>query len=333
MADRSAGAAANDGGIGFLSSRSPGESESLVAAFRRGLAEGGFVEGQNVSIAFRWAEGRYERLPTLAADLVSLRVAVLFAAGASPSALAARAATSTLPVVFAGVGDPLRAGLNRPGGNVSGMSVLTTSLGAKRVEILNEMVATPVGGFAYLANPTSPVIEIEWKEALEAASARGIKLHIVHASSDDELNAAFATVAKLRADGVVVATEPFFDSRRDRLVALSARHAVPAAYPWREYVAAGGLISYGTSLTDSYRRAAIYASRILKGEKPADLPVMQPTRFELVIKRDVASAGESDATIGSRSRRRRSACDAHVGTRYRRIRGDRHNASSSHVDP
>ena len=182
--------------IGFLSSRSPGEFESMVAAFRRGLAEGGFVEGQNVSIAFRWAEGRYERLPTLAADLVGLRVAVLFAAGGTPSALAAKAATSTLPVVFAGVGDPLRAGLvarlNRPGGNVTGMSVLTTSLGAKRLEILNEMVATPAG-FAYLANPANPVVEIELKETVEAASARGIKLHIVHASSDDELNAAFAT--------------------------------------------------------------------------------------------------------------------------------------------
>ena len=176
--------------IGFMSSRSPGESESLVAAFRRGLAESGFVEGQNVSIAFRWAEGRYERLPTLAADLIGLRVAVLFAAGGTPSALAAKTATSTLPVVFSGVGDPLRAGLvvglNRPGGNVTGMSVLTTSLGAKRLEILNEMVATPTG-FAYLANPTSPVVEIELKETVEAASARGIKLHIVHASSDDEL--------------------------------------------------------------------------------------------------------------------------------------------------
>jgi putative ABC transport system substrate-binding protein len=279
--------------IGFMSSRSPGESESLVAAFRRGLAESGFVEGQNVSIAFRWAEGRYERLPTLAADLIGLRVAVLFAAGGTPSALAAKTATSTLPVVFSGVGDPLRAGLvaglNRPGGNVTGMSVLTTSLGAKRLEILNEMVATPTG-FAYLANPTSPVVEIELKETVEAASARGIKLHIVHASSDDELNAAFATLAKLRADGVVVATEPFFDSRRDRLVALSARHAVPAVYAWREYVAAGGLISYGASLTDSYRQAAIYAGRILKGEKPADLPVMQPTKFELAVNLKTAKA-------------------------------------------
>ena len=276
--------------IGFMSSRSPGEFESVVAAFRRGLAESGFVEGQNVSIAFRWADGRYERLPTLAAELVHLRVAVLFAAGGTPSALAAKAATSTIPVVFSGVGDPLRAGLvaslARPSGNVTGMSVLTTSLGAKRLEILNEMITTPAG-FAYLANPASPVVEIELKETVEAASARGIKLHIVHASSDDELNAVFAT---LRTGGLVVATEPFFDSRRDRLVALAARHAVPAIYAWREYVAAGGLMSYGTSITDSYRQAAIYAGRILKGEKPADLPVMQPTKFEMVINLKTAKA-------------------------------------------
>jgi putative tryptophan/tyrosine transport system substrate-binding protein len=279
--------------IGFLSSRSPGESENVVAAFRRGLTEGGFVEGQNVSIAFRWAEGRYERLPTLAADLVGLRVTVLFAAGGTPSALAAKAATSILPVVFAGVGDPLGAGLvaslNRPGGNVTGMSVLTTSLGAKRLEILNEMVSTPAG-FAYLANPKNPVVEIELKETVEAANARGIKLHIIHASSVEELDAAFATIVTLRAGGVVVATEPFFDSQRDRLVALAMRHAVPGIYAWREYVAAGGLMSYGTSITDSYRQAAIYAGRILKGEKPANLPVLQPTKFELALNLKTAKA-------------------------------------------
>jgi putative ABC transport system substrate-binding protein len=276
--------------IGFMSSRSPAESESVVAAFRRGLAERGFVEGHNVSIAFRWADGRYERLPTLAAELVDLRVDLLFAAGGTPSAVAAKAATSAIPVVFAGVGDPLRAGLvaslARPSGNVTGMSVLTTSLGAKRLEILNEMITTPAG-FAYLANPINPFVEIELKETVEAASARGITLKIVYAGSDDELNALFES---LRTGGLVVATDPFFDSRRDRLVALAARHAVPAIYAWREYVAAGGLMSYGTSITDSYRQAAIYAGRILNGEKPTDLPVMQPTKFEMVINLKTAKA-------------------------------------------
>jgi putative ABC transport system substrate-binding protein len=279
--------------IGFLSSRSPGESAGVVAAFLQGLRETGFVEGQNVLIAFRWAEGHYDRLPALAADLIDLRAAVLFAAGGPPSALAAKAATPTIPIVFSAVNDPVQLGLvaslNRPGGNVTGMSLFASELWAKVVELLKELVpaATVI---AYLVNPSNPSAEMYSKAGVAAARALGIQVHVLNASTEHDLEETFASLVKLGAGGLVVPNEPFFDSQRDRIVALSARYAVAAVYNIREYVVAGGLMSYGTSLTDSYRRASIYAGRILKGEKPADLPVMQPTKFELVLNLKTAKA-------------------------------------------
>ena len=279
--------------IGFMSSRSPAESADSVSAFRQGLREAGFIEGQNLLIAFRWAEGRYDRLRELAADLVGLRVAILFAAGGSPSALAAKAATSTIPIVFSASNDPVSLGLvsslSRPGGNITGMSTFNSELGPKRLELLKELVPTATT-IAYLANPTNPIAEAELKAALAMASALSIQLHVLNASTDHELDAAFTAFDKLRAGGLVVAGEPFFDSKRDRLVSLTARHAIAACYAWREYVASGGLMSYGTSLMGSYRQAGIYAGRILKGELPADLPVEQPTKFELVINLKTAKA-------------------------------------------
>jgi putative ABC transport system substrate-binding protein len=279
--------------IGFLSSRSPGESASVVSAFRQGLNEVGYVVDQNVAIEYRWADGQYSRLPALAADLIGMRVALLFAAGGPPSALAAKAATSTIPVVFSAANDPvglgLVASLSQPGGNVTGMSLFNGALGAKRLEILTELVPTATT-IVYLANPTSPSAKAEVEEVRAAASARGIQLSVLSASTEQELDAAFASLAKLRASGLVVSGEPFFDSQRARLVALSAQHAVPASYGFREYVVDGGLMSYGTSITDSYRRAGTYAGRVLKGEKPSDLPVMQPTKFELVINLKTAQA-------------------------------------------
>ena len=272
--------------IGFLSSRSPGESAGVVAAFRKGLGETGFVEGQNLAIAFRWAEGRYDRLPALAAELAGLRVALLFAAGGPPSALAAKATTSTIPIVFSAASDPVRLGLvaslNRPGGNITGMSTLTTPLGAKGIELLKQLVPK-AAVLAYLVNPSNPSGKLELKEALATAETLGIRLRVLNASTEGELDEAFATLVKVRANGLVVAGEPFFDSQRERIVALAARHAVAASYAWRENVVAGGLMSYGNSLTESYRQAGIYAGRVLKGEKPADLPVMQPTKFHLAI--------------------------------------------------
>jgi putative ABC transport system substrate-binding protein len=279
--------------IGFLSSRSPGESAGVIAAFRQGLREIGFVEGENLAIAFRWAEGHYDRLPALAAELVGLRVALLFAAGGPPSALAAKAASSIIPVVFSAASDPVEIGLvpslNQPGGNVTGMGVFNATLGAKRIELTKELMPG-AEGIAYLLNPSNPSSEIESKGALAAARALGIELHVLNASTEYELDTAFANVAKLRAGVLVVSGEPFFDSQRDRLVALSARHAIATVYAWREYVLAGGLMSYGTDLPDSYRQAGIYAGRILKGEKPANLPVMQPTKFHLALNLKTAKA-------------------------------------------
>jgi putative tryptophan/tyrosine transport system substrate-binding protein len=279
--------------IRFLSSRSPGESAGVVAAFRAGLRESGFVEGQNLVIAFRWADGRYDRLPELAADLVDLRVAVLFAAGGLPSALAAKAATSTIPVVFSAVTDPvplgLVASLNRPGGNVTGMSFLNSETVAKSAQMLKELVPA-AATIAFLVNPSNPVAKIYSKPAVTAASALGIAVRVVNASTDHDLDEVFASLANLGAGGLVVPAEPFFDSQRDRIVALAARYAVPAIYTFREYVVAGGLMSYGASLPDSYRRAGNYVARVLKGEKPADLPVQQPTKFDLVINLKTARA-------------------------------------------
>jgi len=279
--------------IGFLSSRAPGESASVVAAFRSGLREAGFVEGENLAIAFRWAEGRYDRLPALAADLVGLKVAVLFAAGGPPAALAAKAATPTIPIVFSAVTDPVSLGLvpslNRPGGNITGMSMFTAELAGKSMQLLTEMVPTATL-IAYLVNPSSPNAALYKDYAARAASDLGIGARALEASTADELGEAVASAAKLGAGGLVVPGEPFFDSQRERIVALCAKHAVAAVYTFREYVFTGGLMSYGPSLTDSYRRAGIYAGRVLKGEKPADLPVMQPTKFDLVLNLKTARA-------------------------------------------
>jgi putative ABC transport system substrate-binding protein len=272
--------------IGFLSSRSPSESSGVVAAFRQGLGESGFVEGQNLAIAFRWAEGHYDRLPALAAELVDLHVNVLFAAGGPPSAFAAKAANATIPIVFSAVNHPVELGLvaslNRPGGNVTGMSMFTAEIAAKNISLLKEMVpaATIV---ASLINPTSPAAKIYLDSVAAAASALGITARIVNASKEQDLDDAFASSKKFGAAGLIVIGEPFFDTQRDKIVALAQRHALPAIYTFREYVTAGGLMSYGPSITDAYRRGGIYVARILNGEKPADLPVMQPTKFDFAI--------------------------------------------------
>ena len=245
--------------VGFLSSRSPGESDGVVAAFRQGLGEAGFVEGQNVVIAFRWAEGRYDRLPALAAEFVDQRVVVILAAGGSSSAL-----------------------VSRPGGNVTGMGMFGSELWAKNVELLKELVPS-VAVTAYLMNPSSPSAKIYAAAAVSAASAQGLQVYVLNASTEQQLDEAFAALIKLGAGGLMVPNEPFIDSQRYRIVALTARYAIPAIYGEREYVVAGGLLSYGASIPNSYRQAGIYVGRILKGEKPADLPVQRPTKFELVI--------------------------------------------------
>jgi putative ABC transport system substrate-binding protein len=279
--------------IGFLSSRAPGESANVVSAFRQGLRETGFVEGQNVLIAFRWAEGRYDQLPALATELVDLRVAVLFAAGGPPSALAAKAVTQTIPVVFSAVNDPVRLGLvaslNKPGSNVTGMSLLTSEMVAKSTQLLKQLIPT-ASVIAYLVNPSNPSAELYANEASNAANALGITVRVLNASTDDDLDAVFASLPKIGVTGLVVPAEPFFDSHRERIVALSKRYSIAVMASLREYVVAGGLVSYGASLPDSYRRAAIYAGRILKGDKPADLPVMQPTKYDSVINLKTAKA-------------------------------------------
>ena len=279
--------------IGFLSSRSPGESSGVVAAFRQGLSEAGFVEGQNALIAFRWAEGHYDRLPALAAEVVALRVTVLFTAGGPPAAFAAKAATQTIPVVFSAALDPDRIGLvaslNHPGGNVTGMSLMPSEVAAKSVQLLKRLLpaATLIG---YLMNPSNPGAPVYAAEASAAANTLRIAIRVLNASTERELDEAFASLPKMGAGGLAVPAEPYFDSQRDRLVALAAQYAVPAIYGLREYALAGGLMSYGASLPDSYRRAAIYVGRVLKGEQTANLPVMQPTKFDLVLNLKTAKA-------------------------------------------
>lgn len=278
--------------VGFLSSRSPAESAGVVSAFRKGLEETGFIEGKNLAIAFRWAEGRYDRLPALAAELVALGVAALYAAGGPPAALAAKSATSTIPIVFSATSDPVTLGLvsslSRPGGNITGMS-LFSDLWIKNVELLKELVPG-ANVMAYLVNPTSPSVEIYLEGAAEAAKAMGIQIHVLKASTDHEIDEAFASLASLHVSGIIVPNEPYLDSQRERITALAARNRVPALYNLRECVMAGGLASYGPSLPELYRRSAVYVGRILKGDKPADLPVELPTKFEFLINMKAAKA-------------------------------------------
>src|SRR5579872_3805492 len=280
--------------IGFLSSRSARDSANVLAAFREGLGETGFIEGKNVVIEFRWADGRYDQLAGMADDLVTRRVAAIFAAGGPPAAVAAKLATSTIPIVFSAAAEPVQLGLvaslNRPGGNVTGMSNFANELWAKNVQLLKELVpaASVIG---YLINPASPNAESYLKGAAAAAlNVTGTDIRVFQASTDAELDETFASLATLRAGGLVVPNEPFLDSKRDKIVALSERHSIPAIYTIREYVLAGGLMSYGPSLSDAYRKSAVYLGRILKGDKPSDLPVQQPTKFELVVNLKAAKA-------------------------------------------
>jgi putative ABC transport system substrate-binding protein len=258
-----------------------------VAAFRKGLSHAGYVEGQNVAIEYRWAEGQYDRLPALAAELVSRQVAIIVASGGDPSALAAKAATATIPIVFtATVTDPVKLGLvsslNRPGGNVTGFNLFLAVLNAKRLELLHELVPT-AARIGVLVNPTNPTTEPDTNDLLTAARALRLQLNVVGASAERDLDGAFATLMRQQSSAILVAADPFFLIQRNQLVALAAHHGSPTIFTLREYATAGGLLSYGPSLADGYRLAGLYAAQILKGAKPADLPVQQAVKVELVI--------------------------------------------------
>jgi putative ABC transport system substrate-binding protein len=283
--------------VGLLGAPSAAPYAPFVAAVERGLQEVGYVAGRNVAIEQRWAEGKYDRLPAMAAELVARRVAVIVAIGGAPAALAAKnatsAATSAIPIVFNMTADPVQLGLvvsfNRPGGNVTGVTMLGVELEAKRLEILRELVpAAPV--IAMLVNPSNAQSKTQSRDVQAAASGIRQQVVILNASTESEIEAAFAAAVKARASALLVGADVFFASQPDLFVALAARHATPAIYPWRSHVDAGGLMSYGASPLDAYRQAGAYAGRVLKGEKPADLPVLQPTKFELVINLNTAKA-------------------------------------------
>ena len=279
--------------IALLSSRSPAVDVPLIAVIRQGLNETGIIEGQNVTIDYRWAEGQYDRLAGLAADLVRQHVAVIVAIGGDPSALAAKAATATIPIVFVGATDPVRSGvvtsLHRPGGNITGVSGFMTEMEPKRLELLRELRphATTT---AVLVNPNEPSIEIRVSDIQTAARSVGQEITILNASTIRDIDAAFARLAQMRADALLVAGDPFFFNRAAQLVVLAARHAIPSLYSRREFAAAGGLMSYGSTFNDIYRLVGVYAARILKGEKPGDLPIQLATKFELVINLSTARA-------------------------------------------
>lgn len=292
--------------IGFMSARAPEDSEHLLQAFHKGLDESGFVEGKNVAIEYRWARGDYSKLPALAGGLVARHVAVLVGIGGDTSAVAAKRATATIPVVFGMGGDPVQAGLveslNRPGGNATGFTILTNEMGPKRLGLLHELIpgASPLGA---LLNPAFPPAAIQLRDLEEAAPKFGRSLFVAKASNDAEMDAAFVDLLHERVGGLLVGADPYFDTRRSQIIAFAARHRLPAIYQFREYAVDGGLISYGPSITDAYRQAGSYAGRILKGAKPADLPVLQPTKFDFVINLKTAKAQgfEIPAAISARA--------------------------------
>ena len=279
--------------VGFLSGRSPADSVAEMRGFHRGLAEAGFIEGNNVAIEFRWAEGRYDRLAALASELVRQRVAVIAAVGGGASGLAAKAATTTIPVVFATGGDAVKIGLvtsfNRPGGNVTGVNILFGALGAKRLELLHDLVPA-AGAVGMLVNPDYPSAPLEVQDVEAAGSKLGLRMHIFHARTEREIEPSFAEFAEKNVRALLVADDPFFQGQRLRILALAGRQGLPAIYFSRDFVDAGGLMSYGPNLADAYRLVAMYCGRILKGDNPADLPVVQPTTFELVINLKTAKA-------------------------------------------
>jgi putative ABC transport system substrate-binding protein len=276
-----------------MSGRSPAESEYLVKAFRTGLNELGYVEGRNVSVEYRWADGHYDRLPALAAELVGRRVAAIAATGGSVSGLAAKAATATTPIVFSSGGDAVKLGLvaslNRPGGNVTGVNLIFGALGAKRLELLRDLIpqATTI---AMLVNLNYPSASTEVQETEAGARSLGLQLHVFNATVESEFERAFAAITAQRVAGLLVGDDPFLQSRRDKLVQLAANHAIPAIYFSRDFSDAGGLMSYGPSIIDAYRLVGFYIGRVLNGERPADLPVIQPTKFDLVINLKTAKA-------------------------------------------
>jgi putative tryptophan/tyrosine transport system substrate-binding protein len=279
--------------IGFVNAASPGPLRQQIAAFREGLKDSNYVESHNVAVEYRWAEGQYDRLPALVADLVRQQVSVIVAGGGAPAVLAAKAATTTVPIVFSAGGDPvglgLVASLNRPGGNITRVYIFTSGLEAKRLGLLHEMVpkATPIG---VLVNSNFADAENQLRDVKEAAASLGVQLVVVRANAESDFDAAFSALVRQRAGALLVCSSPFFNGRREQLVVLAARHAVPAIFEWRDFAVAGGLMSYGTNLADAYRQVGVYAGQILKGAKPVDLPVVQSTKFELVINLSTAKA-------------------------------------------
>jgi putative tryptophan/tyrosine transport system substrate-binding protein len=279
--------------VGFIHSASPDYFAPFVGSFHEGLKEAGYVEGQNVTIERRWAEGHYERLPALVADLLSRNVSIIFAAGGTDPAKAAKAATSTTPIVFVSAADPVRTGLveslNRPGGNVTGVSLLASSLDGKKLDLLREL-APKAAVFATLLNPAYPDAKLQADQFQAAASQLGVHPIVLSATTDAEIEGAFATLERQHVGAIVLGNDPFFGGKRGLLIELAARYAVPMMYWQREFATSGGLISYGPSFADGYRQAGVYVGRVLKGEKPADLPIVQPTKFEMVVNLKTAKA-------------------------------------------
>jgi putative tryptophan/tyrosine transport system substrate-binding protein len=279
--------------IGFLSGRSPSDAASALAVFRQGLGEIGYIEGRNVTIEYRWAEGRYDRLPALAADLVGRQVAVIAATGGDPTPLAAKAATTTIPIVFTIGGDPVQLGLvtsfNKPGGNVTGVTFMNLEFGAKRLELLHQLVPN-AASIAMLVDPNYPLPSAEMRDVQTAALSLGLQINVLNASTENQMDAAFTNMVQQRAGALLVGANILVLVQRDRLVRLAARHGVPTIYFAREFVDAGGLMSYGANIISGYQHAGVYVGRILKGEKPVDLPVMRPTKFDLIINLNTAKA-------------------------------------------